>query len=65
MLWLQACKYTLRKVAPYLDSLGVNSMIQEHLIDEANLHYTDFIKDLIKLMVSLEIFAHILVKLLF
>lgn len=37
-----------------MDSPGVNTMIQEHLIDEANLHYTDFIKDLIKLMVSLD-----------
>lgn len=41
-------------MAPHLDSPGVNAMIQEHLIDEANLHYTDFIKDLIKLMVSLD-----------
>lgn len=41
-------------MAPHLDSPGVNTMIQEHLIDEANLHYTDFIKDLIKLMVSLD-----------
>lgn len=27
-------------------------MIQEHLIDEANLHFADFIRDLIKVMVS-------------
>ncbi|EFA03008.2 maestro heat-like repeat-containing protein family member 1 [Tribolium castaneum] len=47
---IKTCKYTLRKVAIYLDSPKVNSMVQEHLIDEANLHYVDFIKDLVKLM---------------
>ncbi|KAH1014351.1 hypothetical protein HUJ04_003198 [Dendroctonus ponderosae] len=47
---IKACKYTLRKVAPHLDSPDVNRMIQEHLIDEANLHYADFIRDLIKVM---------------
>lgn len=48
---VRACKYALRKVAIYLESPKVNSMIQEHLIDEANLHSVDFIKDLIKIMV--------------
>ncbi|CAG9858443.1 unnamed protein product [Phyllotreta striolata] len=47
---VKACKYTLRKIGPYLESPQVNSMIQEHLIDEGNLHFTDFIKDFIKLM---------------
>uniref|UniRef100_A0A6P7GVH6 Maestro heat-like repeat-containing protein family member 1 n=1 Tax=Diabrotica virgifera virgifera TaxID=50390 RepID=A0A6P7GVH6_DIAVI len=47
---VKACKYTLRKIGPYLGSSKVNSMIQEHLIDEANLHFTDFIRDIIKLM---------------
>lgn len=47
----QASKFTLRKVGPYLESPKVNAMIQEHLIDEANLHFTDFIRDLIKVMV--------------
>ncbi|CAG9823673.1 unnamed protein product [Phaedon cochleariae] len=47
---VKACKYTLRKIGPYLDSPNVNSMIQEHLIDEANLHFTDFIRDFIKIM---------------
>ncbi|CAH0557118.1 unnamed protein product [Brassicogethes aeneus] len=47
---IKACKYTLRKVGPHLNSPKVNCMIQEHLIDEANLHFSDFIKDLIKLM---------------
>ncbi|CAH1975454.1 unnamed protein product [Acanthoscelides obtectus] len=46
----KACKYTLRKIGPYLESPKVNSMIQEHLIDEANLHFTDFIRDLVKIM---------------
>lgn len=48
----KACKYTLRKVGPFLDSPKVNSMIQEHLVEEGNLHYVDFITDLIKVMVS-------------
>ncbi|XP_030751328.1 maestro heat-like repeat-containing protein family member 1 [Sitophilus oryzae] len=47
---IKACKYTLRRVGPYLESSETNQMIQEHLIDEANLHYSDFIKDLIKSM---------------
>ncbi|XP_076271212.1 maestro heat like repeat family protein c11.1 isoform X2 [Rhynchophorus ferrugineus] len=47
---VKACKYTLRKVGPYLESNDVNRMIQEHLIDDANLHYADFIRDLIKVM---------------
>ncbi|KAJ8930968.1 hypothetical protein NQ314_016182 [Rhamnusium bicolor] len=47
---VKACKYTLRKIGPYLESPKVNSMIQEHLIDEANLHFSDFIRDLIKVM---------------
>ncbi|CAG9840062.1 unnamed protein product [Diabrotica balteata] len=47
---VKACKYTLRKIGPYVGSSKVNSMIQEHLIDEANLHFTDFIRDVIKLM---------------
>ncbi|KAG5897176.1 hypothetical protein JTB14_022538 [Gonioctena quinquepunctata] len=47
---VKACKYTLRRIGPYLDSPKVNSMIQEHLIDEANLHFTDFIRDFIKVM---------------
>lgn len=29
-------------------------MIQEHLVEEGNLHYADFITDLIKVMVSLK-----------
>nr|XP_023029049.1 maestro heat-like repeat-containing protein family member 1 [Leptinotarsa decemlineata] len=47
---VKACKYTLRRIGPYLESPRVNSMIQEHLIDEANLHFTDFIRDFIKVM---------------
>ncbi|CAG9771935.1 unnamed protein product [Ceutorhynchus assimilis] len=47
---VKACKYTLRKVGPYLESPEVNTMIQEHLIDEANLHFADFVKDFIKIM---------------
>ncbi|KAJ8916184.1 hypothetical protein NQ315_016323 [Exocentrus adspersus] len=49
---VKACKYTLRKIGPYLESPKVNSMIQEHLIDEANLHFADFIRDLIKVMAA-------------
>ncbi|KAJ8979536.1 hypothetical protein NQ317_017684 [Molorchus minor] len=47
---VKACKFTLRKIGPYLESPKVNSMIQEHLIDEANLHFSDFVRDLIKIM---------------
>ncbi|XP_056636032.1 maestro heat-like repeat-containing protein family member 1 [Diorhabda sublineata] len=49
---VKACKYTLRKIGPYLEGSKVNSMIQEHLIDEANLHFNDFVRDFIKLMAA-------------
>lgn len=47
---VKACKYTLREVSQYISSSKVNLMINEHLIDEGNLNYGIFIKDLILLM---------------
>lgn len=40
-----------------MDSPKVNSMIQEHLIEEANLHFTDFVRDLLKFMVNISCFS--------
>ncbi|XP_017784468.1 PREDICTED: maestro heat-like repeat-containing protein family member 1 [Nicrophorus vespilloides] len=47
---IKACKKTLRKLGPFLDCPKVNSMIQEHLLDDANLHFPQFCTDLIKAM---------------
>lgn len=49
---IKACKYTLRKVALFLESTEVCSMIQEHLLEDGNLHFTHFVTDLVKVMVS-------------
>ncbi|KAF5298497.1 hypothetical protein FQR65_LT01276 [Abscondita terminalis] len=47
---IKACKYSLRKLTPFLNSAEVNRMIQDHLLEEATLHYADFIADLVKVM---------------
>ncbi|KAK9870558.1 hypothetical protein WA026_008119 [Henosepilachna vigintioctopunctata] len=47
---IKACKYTLRQIGPHLEAPETNSMIQEHLIDQGNLNYHNFVRDLIKVM---------------
>lgn len=48
----KACKCALRKLAPLMGSESVNEMFQKHLIENANLHYGEFIKDLSRLIIS-------------
>jgi hypothetical protein len=48
---LQACKYALREASPLLGAEKINTMMQDHLIDAGNLHYPDFMADLVKIMV--------------
>jgi len=48
----QACKRTLRQIGPLIGSEDTNSMFQNHLIEDATLHYGEFINDLSKVIVS-------------
>lgn len=48
---LQACKYALRQASPLLGGEKINTMIRDHLIDAGNLHYPDFMADLVKIIV--------------
>lgn len=50
---LQACKYALRQASPLLGGEKINTMIRDHLIDAGNLHYPDFVADLVKIIVIL------------
>ncbi|KAK5646733.1 hypothetical protein RI129_005197 [Pyrocoelia pectoralis] len=47
---VKACKYSLRNVAPFLKSVEVNKMIQDHILEEGHLHFSDFISDFVKTM---------------
>lgn len=49
--FLQACKYALREASPLLGAEKINTMMQDHLIDAGNLHYPEFLADLVKIMV--------------
>ncbi|XP_043547011.1 maestro heat-like repeat-containing protein family member 1 [Chiloscyllium plagiosum] len=49
---VKACKFTLRLVGPLLGSESVSVMLQKHLLEEANLHYGEFINDLAKHIIS-------------
>ncbi|XP_048473537.1 maestro heat-like repeat-containing protein family member 1 [Rhincodon typus] len=49
---VKACKFTLRSVGPLMGSESVSAMLQKHLLEEANLHYGEFINDLAKLIIS-------------
>ncbi|KAG8195722.1 hypothetical protein JTE90_002985 [Oedothorax gibbosus] len=49
---IKACKYSLRLLGPLLQSEEMNSMFQKHLLDDAHLHYGDFINDLTKTVIS-------------
>ena len=49
----QACKFTLRLVGALIGSEAVNSMFQKLLLDDAKLHYGEFMNDLSKLIVSI------------
>ncbi|XP_050312888.1 uncharacterized protein LOC126747951 [Anthonomus grandis grandis] len=51
---VKACKSTIQKVGPYLDCPKVNRIIQECLGDDTDLMFTDFIREIIKRMLSLQ-----------
>ncbi|CAL1293706.1 unnamed protein product [Larinioides sclopetarius] len=49
---IKACKYSLRLLGPILESEEMNNMFQKHLLDDAHLHYGEFINDLTKTVIS-------------
>ncbi|KAJ4431384.1 hypothetical protein ANN_19981 [Periplaneta americana] len=49
---VKTCKYALRQASPLLGAERINTMMQDHLIDAGNLHYPDFMADLVKIMVE-------------
>uniref|UniRef100_A0A1B6KA60 Maestro heat-like repeat-containing protein family member 1 n=1 Tax=Graphocephala atropunctata TaxID=36148 RepID=A0A1B6KA60_9HEMI len=49
---VKACKFTLRAVTNVLEAEKTRAMMNQHLIDDAMLHYQEFITDLAKLMVE-------------
>jgi len=49
---VKACKYALRQASPLLGGEKINTMIHDHLIDAGNLHYPDFMADLVKIIVE-------------
>ncbi len=52
MLTFQACKYSLRLLGPLIGSENMNNMFQKILLDDAALHYGEFMNDLSKVIVS-------------
>ncbi|GIX73829.1 maestro heat-like repeat-containing protein family member 1 [Caerostris extrusa] len=49
---IKACKYSLRLLGPILELKEMNEMFQKHLLDDAHLHYGEFINDLTKTVIS-------------
>ncbi|XP_067825066.1 maestro heat-like repeat-containing protein family member 1 [Heptranchias perlo] len=49
---VKACKFALRLIGPLMGSDDVSAMFQKHLLEEANLHYGEFINDLAKHIIS-------------
>ncbi|XP_078392239.1 maestro heat-like repeat-containing protein family member 1 [Cetorhinus maximus] len=49
---VKACKFTLRSIGPLVGSDNISAMFQKHLLEEAILHYGEFINDLAKHIIS-------------
>ncbi len=60
----QACKFSLRSIAPVIKSLTLSNMIQKHLIDDGKLHYQEYITKVAEILVSIrhsqEVFAAVI-----
>jgi len=48
----KACKVTLKQLGPLLESEPTNAMFQKHLVEDASLHYGEFMNDLSKVMIQ-------------
>jgi hypothetical protein len=53
MFFFQSCKYALRLLGPLIGSDDINNMFQNFLLDNAHLHYGEFMNDLSKVIVSI------------
>ncbi|KAJ0065796.1 hypothetical protein NL108_000009, partial [Boleophthalmus pectinirostris] len=49
---VKACKYSMRICAPVVGSEQITSMFQNHLHEDKNLHYGEFINDLTKYLIQ-------------
>ncbi|XP_014675280.1 PREDICTED: maestro heat-like repeat-containing protein family member 1 [Priapulus caudatus] len=49
---VKASKYSLRLLGPRISSSSLNDMFQKHLLDDAHLHYGEFINDLSKVLIA-------------
>eukprot|EP00118_Oscarella_pearsei_P020077 m.216363 g.216363 ORF g.216363 m.216363 type:complete len:533 (+) comp39860_c0_seq19:3469-5067(+) len=49
---VKACKKALRQIGPLLGSTAVNDMFQKHLLEEAQLHYGEFMNDLARHIIA-------------
>ncbi|XP_069113199.1 maestro heat-like repeat-containing protein family member 1 isoform X7 [Argopecten irradians] len=49
---VKACKGALRQLGPLMESEDINSKFQKHLLEDANLHYGEFMNDLSKLIIQ-------------
>lgn len=49
---VKACKFAMRVCAPVVGSEQITSMFQNHLHDDKNLHYGEFINDLTKYLIQ-------------
>ncbi|GFS16071.1 maestro heat-like repeat family member 1 [Elysia marginata] len=48
----QACKHALRLLGPLMGSEVMNDKFQRHLLEDANVHYGEFMNDLAKLLIQ-------------
>ncbi|XP_062900740.1 maestro heat-like repeat-containing protein family member 1 isoform X1 [Mobula hypostoma] len=49
---VKACKFALRLIGPIMGSNNISVMFQKHLLEEAHLHYGEFVNDLSKHIIS-------------
>lgn len=49
---IKACKYSLRQLGHLLESEDMNTMFQKLLLEDSHIHYTEFINDLTKILIS-------------
>ncbi|CAN0069578.1 unnamed protein product [Lampetra fluviatilis] len=48
----KACKFALRTIGSLLGSEAIGTMFQKHLLEDANLHYGEFMNDLAKYIIK-------------
>ncbi|XP_060075327.1 maestro heat-like repeat-containing protein family member 1 isoform X2 [Ylistrum balloti] len=49
---IKACKGALRQLGPLMESEDINNKFQKHLLEDANLHYGEFMNDLSKVIIQ-------------